>query len=242
MSSVTLDTLGWYGRSVDDLILVGKAFRIPEDSTPVSVKGLRVGLCRSPVWQAIEPGGVKALESAAKRLAEAGAIVEELVLPEPFDGMHAAHKAIGAGEGAASFLPEYVNAFDRLAPDLRAKVENVSQTTPEQWLAAYALADACRVQFDAMFGPKLDVVLTPSSPGEAPEGLHTTGNAIFNSMWTLLHGPNVGIPSGRGPKGLPVGVTLVGKRMSDARLMAIAKAVAPVVDFDARARVAELFG
>eukprot|EP01037_Dinobryon_pediforme_P018273 gene18273-18534_t len=241
MSSVTLDTLGWYGRSVDDLILVGTAFRIAEDKMPVSVKGLRVGLCRSPVWHAIEDGGVMALESAAKRLADAGAIVEELVLPEPFERMHAAHRAIGAGEGAASFLPEYVNAFELLAPDLRAKVENVSETTPEQWLEAYALADVCRVRFDAMFGPDLDVVLTPSSPGEAPEGLHTTGNAIFNSMWTLLHGPNVGIPSGRGPKGLPVGVTLVGKRMSDARLMAIARAVAPVVDFDAAARMAELW-
>jgi Asp-tRNA(Asn)/Glu-tRNA(Gln) amidotransferase A subunit family amidase len=241
MSSITLDTLGWYGRGVDDLILVGTAFRIAEDATPISLKGLRVGLCRSPVWHAIEPGGVMALESAAKRLAEAGAIVEELVLPEPFNHLHAAHRAIGAGEGAASFLPEYINARDRLAPDLRAKVENVSETTPEQWLEAYALADACRVQFDAMFGPELDVVLTPSSPGEAPEGLHTTGNAIFNSMWTLLHGPNVGIPSGRGPLGLPVGITLVGKRMSDARLMAIAKAAAPVIDFDAAERMSELW-
>lgn len=183
-----------------------------------------------------------ALEGAAKRLADADAIVEELVLPEPFNHLHAAHKTIGAGEGAASFLPEYIVAFDRLPPDLRAKVENVSETTPEQWLAAYALADTCRVRFDAMFGPELEVVLTPSSPGEAPEGLHSTGNAIFNSMWTLLHGPNVGIPSGRGPKGLPVGVTLVGKRMSDARLMAIAKTVAPVIDFDAETRMSELWG
>jgi Asp-tRNA(Asn)/Glu-tRNA(Gln) amidotransferase A subunit family amidase len=242
MSSITLDTLGWYGRGIDDLILVGTAFRIAEDTTKVSVKGLRVGLCRSPVWHAIEPGGIAALEAAASKLAAAGAIVEELVLPEPFNRMHAAHRAIGAGEGAASFLPEYINAFDQLAPDLRAKVENVSQTTPEQWLAAYALADSCRVQFDALFGPELDVVLTPSSPGEAPKGLHTTGDAIFNSMWTLLHGPNVGIPSGFGPNNLPVGVTLVGPRMSDSRLLAIAKAVAPVIDTDETARLSRLWG
>ena len=242
MSSITLDTVGWYGRSVDDLVLVGTAFRIPEDTAPVTMRGLRVGLCRSPVWHAIEPGGVSALEGAAAKLAAAGAIVEELALPEPFGRMHAAHAAIMAGEGAASFLPEYINAHDQLAEPLRERVENATAATAVPWLEGYAVADRCRVAFDAMFGPNLDVVLTPSSPGEAPEGLHTTGNAIFNSMWTLLHGPNVGIPSGRGPKNLPVGITLVGPRMSDARLLAIAKAVAPIIDTDAATRLAELWG
>ncbi len=55
MSSITLDTIGWYGRCVEDLIFVAEAFRIPRDGMPVSVKGLRVGLCRSPVWREIEP-------------------------------------------------------------------------------------------------------------------------------------------------------------------------------------------
>ncbi|MGI4940971.1 MAG: amidase [Janthinobacterium lividum] len=242
MSSITLDTLGWYGRSVEDLVLVGTAFRIPEDPAPVAPRGLRVGLCRSPVWHAIEPDGAAALDRAAARLAAAGAVVEELVLPEPFERLHAAHAAIIAGEGAASFLPEYVNHHDRLAPDLRARVENASGTTPRQWLAAYALADACRVQFDALFGPGLDVVLTPSARGEAPEGLHTTGEAIFNAMWTLLHAPNVGIPAGRGSRNLPVGVTLVGPRMSDPRLLATAKALAPFIDTDEAARLHELWG
>ncbi len=242
MSSITLDQVGWYGRSVEDLILVAEAFRIPPDTAPVAIRGLRVGLCRSPVWHAIEPGGVAGLESAAKRLADAGAIVEDLELPEPFNRLHDAHAAIMAGEGVASFLPEYLNHHAALAPLLRARVENASGTTPQQWLAGYTLADQCRVAFDGLFGPALDVVLTPSARGEAPEGLHTTGEAIFNSMWTLLHAPNVGIPSGRGPKHLPVGVTLVGPRMSDSRLLAIALALAPAIDFDRAERLHELWG
>jgi Asp-tRNA(Asn)/Glu-tRNA(Gln) amidotransferase A subunit family amidase len=60
-------------------------------------------------------------------------------------------------------------------------------------------------------------------------------------MWTLLHAPNVGIPCCRGPKNLPVGVTLVGKRLSDARLLAIAKAVAPVIDADPQSGLRELW-
>ncbi|MEI7712787.1 MAG: amidase [Rhodospirillales bacterium] len=242
MSSMTLDTVGWYGRCVEDLILVGTAYRIPEDTTPIEVKGLRIGLCKSPAWHAIEPGGEMALAVAAERLAAAGAIVEELTLPPAFDGLIAAQNIIVNAEGGSSFLPEYANAYDILAPDLRAKVENTIGTTPEQLLAAYALADACRPVFDGLFGPTLDAILTPSSPGEAPVGLHTTGNAIFNRMWTLLHGPNVGIPACFGPAGLPVGVTLVGKRYDDARLMAIAKAVAPIIDTFADERERRLFG
>jgi Asp-tRNA(Asn)/Glu-tRNA(Gln) amidotransferase A subunit family amidase len=242
MSSISLDTVGWYGRSVDDLALVAKAFRIPEDPVPVTVRGLRVGLCRSPVWHAIEPAGAAALEGAGAKLRAAGAIVEDLVLPEPFGRMHAAQAAIVAAEGAAAFLPEYINAYDKLSVPLRERVENIGGPTPQQWLEAYALADSCRVQFDAMFGAGLDVVLTPSAPGEAPLGLHTTGDAIFNSMWTLLHGPNIGIPAGRGPLHLPVGVTLVGPRMSDSRLLGIAKALAPIIDTDEAGRLEELWG
>ena len=241
MSSMTLDTVGWYARSVADLALMALAFGVEPDLNPVEVKGMRIGVCRSPVWNEIEPAGTLALDTAAQRLAAAGAIVEDLELPAPFNGLHDAHTAIVNSEGRSSFLPEYINAHAMLAPDLRAKVENVLQITSEQLLKAYALADACRPVLDGMFGPSLDVILTPSSKGEAPVGLHTTGDAVFNRMWTLLHAPNVNIPVCRGPTNLPVGVTLVGKRLSDARLLAISQALAPVIDTDPGANARELW-
>jgi Asp-tRNA(Asn)/Glu-tRNA(Gln) amidotransferase A subunit family amidase len=133
-------------------------------------------------------------------------------------------------------LPEYVNANALLAEGLKDKVENVLQVTPRQLLEAYTLADNCRPMLDAMFGPSLDVILTPSAKGEAPEGLHTTGDAVFNKMWTLLHAPNIGVPVCFGSNGLPVGVTLVGPRMGDARLLAMAAACAMVIDTDVEKR------
>ncbi len=231
MSSITLDTVGWYGRSVADLQLVAEAFRLPGLETPKRhVRGLRIGLCQSPVWDRIEPAGVAALETAGRRLEAAGAIVEPLVLPSAFDGLAAARDVIGAYEGAAAFLPEYLGALHLMAPDLRAKVEASANFDAEALRAAYTLADACRAQFDAMFGPGLDALLTPASCGDAPEGLHTTGDHIFNAIWTLLQVPCVGIPCIRSPRGLPVGIQLVGPRFADARLMAIAQACAPAID------------
>jgi Asp-tRNA(Asn)/Glu-tRNA(Gln) amidotransferase A subunit family amidase len=243
MLSMTLDTVGWYGRCVDDLIMAARAFRLPESEQPVAPdpRGLKVGLCRSPVWSHIEPAGEAALLLAASRLSDAGAIVEELVLPEPFNRLHEAQIDICAMEGGRSLLPEYLSSYTILTPDLRDQVENARGVTQEQLLANYTLADSCRPVFDRLFGSTLDVILTPSAPGEAPEGLHTTGDAVFNAIWTLLHVPCVAIPVGRGPRGLPVGVQIVGPRMSDMRLLAIARSAAPAIDADPEAALRELW-
>ena len=241
MYAASLDTVGWYARSVEDLALMAQALGIPPDPASVQVRGLRVGVCRTPVWAQIEPAGAAALEQAAKQLSDAGAVVEELALPKRFAGLRAAHTAISQREAGVAFLPEYVNAHALLAPALRDKVENVERITDETLLASYALADACRPEFDALFGAVLDVVLAPSAPGEAPEGLHTTGNAVFNTLWTLLHVPCVNVPAGRGGKGLPVGVQLIGPRLADARLIAIAAALAPFIDTDPQAALRALW-
>jgi Asp-tRNA(Asn)/Glu-tRNA(Gln) amidotransferase A subunit family amidase len=56
----------------------------------------------------------------------------------------------------------------------------------------------------------VDVLLAPSTVGEAPHGIAATGDPLFNRMWTLLHTPCVHLPSAIGPRGLPVGITIVG--------------------------------
>ncbi|TPQ50218.1 amidase [Prosthecomicrobium hirschii] len=231
--SPTLDTLGWYGRSVDDLVMVAEAARmIGIDAMPaVAVKGLKVGFAKTHNWPKAEEGTIGAMERAVRLLTEAGAIVTDLDLPEPFADLNTAQHIVMNGEGRVQFLADYVQNYDLLHEDFRKKVENFDGITPEKLLWALDLAAACRPVFDKLFGADLDVILTPSACGEAPfKPSETTGDPAFNSMWTLLHVPTVNIPGHLGPNGLPVGVTLAGPRLGDARLLAIAKAVAPVLD------------
>ena len=68
----------------------------------------------------------------------------------------------------------------------------------------------------------LDALLTPSAPGEAPEGLASTGDPVFNRVVTLLGFPAVSLPAGTGPTGLPLGVQLVSAPHADAGLLAVA--------------------
>jgi hypothetical protein len=87
------------------VVAFGAGCRIGRDAVPVSVNGLRGGVCRSPVWREIEPGSELALATAAKRLAGAREVVEDPGPPDAFDGLDAAHTTVGQHEGGVSFLP-----------------------------------------------------------------------------------------------------------------------------------------
>jgi Asp-tRNA(Asn)/Glu-tRNA(Gln) amidotransferase A subunit family amidase len=232
--SNSLDTIGWYGRSVADLELVAEAFRLYDIGTVgrADPASLRIALCRTPYWGKIQPGGEMAFAAAAERLARGGVTVVDLELPDAFGRLYEAQTTIMFGEGRAAFLDEYLIQGARLGPDFVERAENRLGITAADMVAAYDLAAACRREFEALFRD-FDAVLAPAAPGEAPEGLHTTGDHVFNAMWTLLHVPCVGIPCLKGPAGLPVGIQIMGPRFSDARLMKVAEAIAPLIDAEA---------
>jgi amidase len=65
--------------------------------------------------------------------------------------------------------------------------------------------------------------MMPSAPGEAPEGLATTGDPVFSRLTSLLHVPAICLPVMKGPRGLPVGVQFVGPVGSDRDLLELAR-------------------
>ncbi len=228
--SNTLDTLGWYGRSVADLALLCDAFRIEDDAAPATkpLSEMRIAVCRSPVWELAQPETRSALEACAGILRRAGAAVQDLTLPDEFNGLADAQLIVMHGEGRAAFLAEYLGSHALLHDEFRAHVENRRGITRRALLDAYDLAARCRPAFDAIAGD-YDAVLTPAAVGEATPGLASTGDAAFNRIWTLLHVPCVGIPGFRGPNGLPVGVQLIGPRFTDRKVLAVAERVAAAV-------------
>ena len=230
--SPSLDTVGWYARSIEDLQLVARAFRMHDmdDASVPRPEGLKIGLCRTPMWSRAEQDGRLALETAGRRLASAGCEVFDLVLPVPFEGMSDAAACIGKEEKRAIFLAESLRSGPRLSRYFHGMAE-AAAVAPRVLAAAHDLAAHCRTAFDGLFAAgKLDAVIAPAAPGEAPEGLHSTGDAVFNTMWTLLHAPCISIPVGSGSRGLPLAVQLIGPRFEDGRMLRLAKALAPFVD------------
>jgi len=75
----------------------------------------------------------------------------------------------------------------------------------------------------------LDVLVTPSAPGQAPAGLYWTGDPAFNFIWTSLHVPCVTVPAGEGPDGLPLGIQIVGRQGEDRAVLVWAQWVAAAI-------------
>jgi Asp-tRNA(Asn)/Glu-tRNA(Gln) amidotransferase A subunit family amidase len=228
LGSTTLDTPGWYGRSVADLALLADVFSL-EDDHPAdfpSINGARIAVHPTP--HTVEDASRDALEKATERLAAAGAKIVRLDLAEIIEPMQGTWEIVACCEGRAAFLN-----LARLHPHLLHKafldrVNNIAGFTRADLVRAHDTAARCRVLFDEI-ARGFDGVLTLSAPGEAPRQ-RTQGDNVLNRDWTLLHVPCINIPAGLGPNGMPVGLTLTGPRYADRRLLALSAVLAPVVD------------
>ncbi len=117
---------------------------------------------------------------------------------------------------------EWHHHRDAISERLRKIIERGLGIAHADYIAAVRLAERCRAALDVVFA-RADVLLAPCVRGEAPEGLHHTGDPAFQALWTLLHTPTVTLPTATGPNGLPVGIQLVGPRYEDARLLAMSQ-------------------
>jgi Asp-tRNA(Asn)/Glu-tRNA(Gln) amidotransferase A subunit family amidase len=219
MQSHTLDTLGIICRSLDDLPLL-RGVLLAQDVPAVDRSGAapRIGLCRTPAWEAADPATQALIEGTASRLSAAGASVREAAFAPQFAGILDCHRDIFYFEAARNYAYEYDFHREKLSPVLRDTVLAAGRAVPlARYVEAVETADAYRDHLDDLFG-EFDLLLTPSAVGEAPQGLATTGDARFNGMWTLAHTPCLTLPAGTGPKGLPLGIQLVGRRGRDEAL------------------------
>ena len=66
------------------------------------------------------------------------------------------------------------------------------------------------------------MILTPSAPGAAPRGFATTGDPMFNRLWTLMGAPCINVPGLNDADGLPLGVQIVGRFARDKTALAAA--------------------
>ncbi len=81
------DTVGIMAREVGDIALYRAAMmELPyAPPRPDQVSGARIGIVRTPAWDKAAPETQQAIEAAAAKLRQAGAVVQEFPLPAMFD-------------------------------------------------------------------------------------------------------------------------------------------------------------
>jgi Asp-tRNA(Asn)/Glu-tRNA(Gln) amidotransferase A subunit family amidase len=216
MISDTLDTIGGFGRSVPDVGLFVAALSGRNELAigSASSEAPRIGMCRTYEWDRVLPETIELFDAVERRLRTQGARVQNVVLPREFSSLATAQTTIMVREVAQSLSHERLAHRELLSGEMIAMIEAGLAVTPEQYDAAEVLARQCRAMLPQAFDG-IDVLVAPSTGGEAPAGIEATGDPLFNRIWTLLRVPIVHLPIARGTHGLPLGITVAGPMARD---------------------------
>ena len=109
-----------------------------------------------------------------------------------------------------------------MSPTLQEAMDEGKAVLARDYIAALDWRGIMNAALAPVFD-RCDAILCPAAPGPAPEGLGSTGDAIFNGLWTLAGLPAVTLPVFTAENGLPMGIQLVGRRGDDARLLRTAR-------------------
>jgi Asp-tRNA(Asn)/Glu-tRNA(Gln) amidotransferase A subunit family amidase len=205
-----LDTAGLFGAGVADVAfaaaaILGRDLRV--DGAPPAAP--RIALVRSHLWPKASVAMQKAVETAARIAAAAGAKVSEATLPPILEEAYAAQFTIQDYETFGSLAYEYDHCRDMIDERLRAQLDAAVKISADDYDAARRIGSRARQALaDTM--SDYDVILTPSAPGAAPHGFASTGNPAFNRLWTLMGAPCVNVP-GLSENELPLGIQIIGR-------------------------------
>ncbi|CAN7742013.1 amidase [Variovorax sp. LjRoot290] len=219
--SWSLDTVGAFATCVSDVALFFDVLRGRDESTPLSSAGPapRIGFFPGPFADRADPAAMAVLDQVAARCSRAGAMVRSPGWPGGFELSLDWHRTVSRYEMGRSLLPEQCSAQGgELGPTLLSEIERGRHVDDESYVRAKAASLDLAVTIEALMADH-DVLLTLATPGEAPAGLASTGDATFNLSWSLLGLPCLSLPVARGPLGLPLSVQLVGARHGDRQLL-----------------------
>lgn len=245
--SQSLDHVGFFARRIDDValalsLLAGTSdrdlhgrplpgFTIDRERGVPPLEKPRLAIVRFAKWSKAEPEQQKIFEAAIGTLRSAGAVLEELELAELDRGNWDAINTILAAEGAAIFADLVGRYPDRSSDHLKSLVRTGKAHSATDYLAAKDLQEKWRSGFASDIAG-YDAVLTLPAFGEAPLGLHYTGDAEYCAPWTLLGVPALSLPAGFGKNGLPLGIQIVGRYREDERTLSVAKWIEAVLKFE----------
>ena len=235
--SWSLDHVGILTRTVADAALMLAVLSGEDDNDPGSLRHPvpdfsaqmaetnrppRIGLVRQYYQDYATPEIWAHTESVANTLAEAGADVVELPLPESFAQVHSFQRIVMNVDCAGFHEANHrIRAAD-YGPRIRAGIEMGLIIPPATYLKAQRLRRQFRTDMGEM-AARVDVVMTPATPAPTPKDLNTTGDAAFQVPWTAAGLPTVTVPTGLSDLGMPMAVQFGGPWAEEGRVLGAAQ-------------------
>ena len=230
----TLDTVGWFARSSEDLELLFDVLRVKGTNFPLShqafedvsrqtVKGRpwRVALVKTYTWKNAEPYAKQSLENFAKQLSKDSNIhLEEVELEKAFQDSHRIHSVIYEKALTHYFKKEF-EAHTLISSVFYEMINRGKNLTLDDYKNALEEQIKLSQKMEKFF-ENFDIILTLSTAGEAP-----LRNVVEKDdsclIWTLCGLPVIGAPQFKSPGGLPFGAQLVARRYNDPLLFNFTK-------------------
>lgn len=188
-----------------------------------------LGVPDGPYLNETDPIGARRFEADIARLQAAGYTVRHIPVMDDFAHIRERHLDLMAAEAAqvhAAWFAEYGSLYHDVLVALLERGQTVSaERVAECRSGQRDLRDGLHQAMDAH---EIDVWIAPAAPGPAPRGLAGTGDPIMSLPWTFAGLPVVNVPCGRHGR-LPLGLQLIGRFDSDARLLAWARGVEAVL-------------
>jgi aspartyl-tRNA(Asn)/glutamyl-tRNA(Gln) amidotransferase subunit A len=228
----SLDHVGFFGRSVADLELMLDVTAESSIEKPALRRPLRLGIVRQFFYEKASSETRSAIDAVAGKLQSASFQVEEVGLPDIFGAAQAALRVIVRSEAASNHAELFGEHRESYGRKIRALVETGMLLDA----ASYVRARRIRRKYQREMAPileRFDAVITPAAIGTAPD-LSSTGDPVMNSPWTLADVPIVTLPCTIGASGLPLGVQLSAAPLQEGLLLAVAKAIEGVINFQER--------
>ncbi|GLK78906.1 amidase family protein [Methylopila turkensis] len=244
----TLAHVGPMARSIEDAALLFSAVAgyDPRDPFAVAgpvpdvlgavgrgVEGMRIAWSPTLGYARPDPEVVAIAVAAAKRLAEAGAIVDEVdrVFDADPEDLWMAEFYAGVGTRLRSVVETKRELLDpAVAVVLEAALAQEMRDYYDKVFRRYALRDQMRRFFE-----RYDVLLSPTLPKasvpagvDVPEGLtdRTLVSWVFYTYpFNLTGQPAASVRAGLCPDGMPVGLQIVGRALGEADVVAVAAEV-----------------
>src|SRR5262249_32979025 len=154
-----------------------------------------------------QPETAHALEAAVRALSTSGAEVSNAELPDVFTGIEDSFRVIVGVEGARAMDWEARHHLTTMNHWLKEQLGASDSFDHAQYEKAQAHSLECQRALAKLFD-RCDVIITPSTCGEAVTDLVSVSNSVFNRVWTLMRGPCLSIPVSTGPSGMPVGLQI----------------------------------
>jgi Asp-tRNA(Asn)/Glu-tRNA(Gln) amidotransferase A subunit family amidase len=172
---------------------------------------------KSPAWEFAESGAKEAL---ALIIGQLGDRVREIEIPA-LNGIIQHHANVMLAENAAYYGPLLTRNPEGISPALTARLALGAKVLASDYINSLNARESIYIEVENIL-QRHSAIMTLSSPGPALKGLGSTGNPIFNSMWTYLGVPCVSLPLMQ-VGCMPCGVQLIGMRRDEGRLLATAR-------------------